>query len=108
MRVMLRRLLMTLLIACLALPAAAMPPASAHGGAAAAIGHDSRHGDDAGQRGDPGAPAAHHDCIGCLTPQVGTPGIAGRDWLAAMIARPAAAYRLDDAGSDPEIPPPRS
>lgn len=104
---MLQRLLMALLIACLALPAAAMP---VHG--IPASGHD--HGAMAHEHHVPvkqqqhGEPAKQHDCIGCIAPIDGLPMTAEGDLSPSQQLRPALAPALLAIRAGPETPPPRS
>jgi len=110
---MFRRLLMTLLIACLALPAAAMP--LVHGPAPAPqlqpqhhatmmAGHEhhapARH-------SEPQHQAAQHDCIGCIAPLAGLAAPALQHLQPAELPRPALADRLGATRTGPETPPPR-
>ena len=106
---MFRRLLMTLLIACLALPAAAMPlihglaPAPQHH-ATMMAGHE--HHAPARQN-EPQHQAAQHDCIGCIAPLAGPAAPAALLLAPAELPRPALADRLGATRAGPETPPPR-
>ena len=104
---MLQRLLMALLIACLALPAAAMPlhgsPASGHDHAAMAHEH---HAPVKQQQQD--EPATQHDCIGCIAPIDGLPMTVGGDLSPSRQLRPALAPALLAIRAGPETPPTRS
>lgn len=97
---MIRRLLLALLVACLALPAAAAPlhcAPAAHGN-----GHDgTKH------EAPPQAPPAH-DCIGCIAPFAGTAPVLANAWYApspVLIRGPLPLARLT---SGPDIPPPKA
>lgn len=107
---MLRRLLMALLIACLSVPALALPAGgmqdtsiAVHNGGACA-GHDAP---DKKHRAPAGG-MAHHDCIGCVVPQPAVAAVASP--LLPALAR---TIPLPDGGTPghgpaPETPPPRS
>lgn len=107
---MLRRFLMAVLIACLAIPAAAMPlahpaaqgqPAAAamdcHGKAAPAPDH---------HRQSP-APMKH-DCIGCIAPIGFTPAAPAPLALPGQPPVPALVSAAALARSGPDTPPPKS
>ena len=106
---MFRRLLMTLLIACLALPAAAMPlvhgqaPAPQHH-AMMMAGHE-HHAPN--HQTQPQHQAAQHDCIGCIAPLGGLAAPAAQLLSPAALPRPALADRLGAMRAGPETPPPR-
>lgn len=109
---MLRRFLMAVLIACLAIPAAAMPlahPAAVVEDAPAAAAMDC-HGKSAP------APAHHqqtpapmkHDCIGCIAPLGFAPAasaplaLSGQPPVSVLVSAAALAR------SGPDTPPPKS
>lgn len=102
---MLRRLLMVLLIACLAVPAAAMPllhPEGAEQRVAAPSCHEAPAHQPAKQM------AKSHDCIGCAATWPVLPATAARAELRGDLPRPALARVLGDSGALPEVPPPRA
>lgn len=109
MALMLRRLLMLLLIACLAVPAAAMPllhPQGAEQRVSAPSCHEtpaSQQHQPAKQQMPPG-----HDCIGCAASSPVLPASAPRAELRAEQPRPALARVLGQSSALPEVPPPRT
>ena len=108
---MLRRLLLALLIACLAFPAAAMPmlhsgmdrESEAHH---AMMAHEHHHAMPASDHDD-GMAGQMHDCIGCMARYDGlalpeAPFVPAE--LVRCIAGPA---QIAGSGPGPETPPPR-
>ncbi|MBC2664742.1 hypothetical protein H7F51_04325 [Novosphingobium flavum] len=113
---MLRRVLMALLVLCLALPAAALPvahehtapamPAHEHHAAAHAMnGHDQRQPTDE-RHSPPVAPA--HDCIGCVADSGGIAAMPPVVEWRGLAPRPALAASGIGHLRDPETPPPRA
>lgn len=106
----LRHALMTLLIACLAFPAVAMPVAPAHAGRADAAVRSCHDAPAPSQTGpDQGAtiPAAMHGCIGCIAPvfrlaELSPPALAGTGERPVVPSQALAGRHLD-----PDPPPPR-
>lgn len=112
---MLPRIALALLIACLALPAMAMPlcrPAPpSHAMTMAMAGMD--HGMHGRDHGDPrrddadDAGSAMHGCIGCIARP--TPLTVARPPMAPVaIAHPQPAARMDGMAPPPSTPPPRA
>ncbi|MDP3905943.1 hypothetical protein [Novosphingobium sp.] len=105
---MLSRFLMAVLIACLALPAAAMP--LAHPAAPAAEAVMDCHGKSAP------APAHHpqspapmkHDCIGCIAPLGFVPAASEPLALPGQPPVPALTSAAALARSGPDTPPPKA
>lgn len=103
---MLRRLLLSLLIACLAIPAIVAPVS-----AAPATHHETMamNATDCHHKPAPMAPShCQKDCIGCIAPYAGVPPL-HRPALNA--AAPLAEYGEDQIagiGPGPETPPPRA
>lgn len=99
---MIRRLLLALLVACLALPAAAAPLHCAQ----VAETHDSGH-HSTKPEAPPQAPPAH-DCIGCIAPFSGAAPALASAWYApspVVIRGPLPLARLS---SGPDTPPPKA
>lgn len=104
---MLRRMLMALLIACLAAPALAMPAHVMPPALDGMSGHHAMHHHSRPHEA-PAGEMRSHECIGCIAPAaplplVATPIIAGRPLLGSGIA-PFRAL----APPAPETPPPRA
>jgi hypothetical protein len=104
---MIRRLLIALLIACLAIPAVASPLHCASQVSSAAMPDGAQH-----QHGDhhktPGPVTEMHDCIGCIAPSAGIGAAAEPVWLRAPV--PHGRILLPIAGTirGPDTPPPRA
>jgi hypothetical protein len=100
---MLRRLLLTLLTLCLALPAALPVEAAVQPAPFAMTEHHRHH--------QPADHAQHdqgkHGCIGCATPVGRGPELLGVPQLRGPSNRPALAVRLPETRAGPEVPPPR-
>ena|GEM_PF-2601010 len=101
---MLHRLVMTLLIACLTLPATAMPLTSEIGDCHGMVEmFDIQHSTPQNEKSAP----AKHECIGCVlpVPEAGHPRethIADR-----QMPHPSLSSQLDGDPLRPETPPPR-
>ncbi len=107
---MLRRLLMILLIACLAVPAAAMPLLHPEG-AEQRVSAPSCHEAPVHQQHQPARQkmlVQGHDCIGCAASWPVLPAAAPRAELRGEQIRPALARVLGQAPALPEVPPPRA
>lgn len=105
---MLRRLLLVLLIACLAVPAAAMPLLHPEG-PEQRVAAPSCHEAPVHQQHQPAKQMAKsHDCIGCAASWPVLPATAARAELRGDLPRPALARVLGDSGALPEVPPPRA
>lgn len=107
---MLSRLLMTVLIALLALPAATMPAMSAPAVATAAVAampgcHEAQPTDR--QQDQQQAPF-QHQCIGCVAVWQALPCPAEPEALLGVIPEPLPVRSLAQARAGPEVPPPRA
>ncbi len=107
---MLARLLLSLLLACLAFPAMAAPhcdPAPAMTRAHAAQGHEAMHHRQAPAPAD--SPSLHHDCIGCIAPIARAAYRPEQEPLyAALPVRPLTdTDGFARSSGAPETPPPR-
>ena len=101
MGVMLRRILMALLVACLALPAVAAPVCHA---TPAAASHAMHHGQ---KQHEDSVPQLIHGCIGCVTPPRVDLAVALPPALPAIVPVPAALPHLATTRASPDTPPPR-
>lgn len=107
---MLRRFLMAVLIACLAIPAAAMPLAHPAEEAATTVAAMDCHGKSAP------APAHHqqspapmkHDCIGCIAPIGFAPAASAPLALPGQPPLPVLVSAAALARAGPDTPPPKS
>lgn len=112
---MLRRFLLAVLIACLAVPAAAMPlahpvmgaPAAAAMASSAAPAEMDCHGKPAPHHQQTPAPAKH-DCIGCIAPLGFVPAATAPLMLAGQPPIPALVTNAALARAGPETPPPKA
>ena len=98
---MIRRLLLALLVACLALPAAAAPLHCAQASAAAM--HGDGHHREAPQQAMPA-----HDCIGCVAPFADAAPMLASEWYPPSPRLILSALPLARQASGPDTPPPRS
>lgn len=112
---MLRRFLLAVLIACLAVPAAAMPlahPVMEAPAATAEMSHAATaavdcHGKPAPHHQQTPAPAKH-DCIGCIAPLGFLPAATAPLMLAGQPPIPALVTNAALARAGPETPPPKA
>jgi hypothetical protein len=102
---MLRRLVLFLLIACLALPATAAPMAGAPQGARMAA--TPCHG-DAPLPDQAPQPMAKHQCIGCVPPVTQSTDFAAPTELRGIIGIVPLRQRLKGLTDHPATPPPRA
>lgn len=106
---MLRRLLLALLIACLAAPAMAAPgvhlPVHRHTAPSAAM-HAHHQAPPATPREDAACGTAH-ECIGCLARYDGVAPLATPGLTPVSPLQPRASVQLVGARYGPETPPPR-
>lgn len=108
MTVMVRRILMSLLILCLAAPALALPVAGHVQTSVVTAHHGEKHNAMPGDSmPDHGTSQAKHECIGCIAP-VAAIAAPGRPFVfVEPRRRPVSDYRTPDATDGPETPPPQ-
>ena len=105
---MLKRLLLTLLIACLAFPAAAAPLGLALSEAHHVAAASPCHGSPAGQEQAPSATPAKHQCIGCVTPVADVAPVGPAEPLVGLAAVGTEPKDLNGTSVPPVTPPPRT
>lgn len=102
---MIRRLLLALLVFCLAIPAMAAPLHCLPQPAQTITLHHAHHGE---QRQAPSPAAQGHDCIGCIAPYAGLPPMLATQLPPAKQAKPLPAAWTMGYHGGPETPPPRT
>lgn len=105
---MIRRMLMFLLVACLALPATASPLLCVEQAEPAATMHGGVHDTHQTPEKAPERPLAQHDCVGCIAPFAGTGPIAAPGWFAPAPAPSHSDLLIARQASGPDTPPPRA